>query len=174
MRSLCDLRLRVLACVLAAIALAGAAIAWLPQPHREEPGSKTYREAEIHRRFMQGAAMLHAKRYDFAVAAFDRVLVLEPGMPEAHVNMGYALLGLGRHADARGFFERAVALRARQVNAYFGLAVALEGLNDIAGAVGAMRTYMHLSPPTDPYLRKAEAALWEWENALERERGGPR
>ena len=40
----------------------------------------------------------------------------------------------------------------------------------MGGAVGAMRTYVHLTKPNDPYLRKAQAALWEWEAALARER----
>jgi hypothetical protein len=41
--------------------------------------------------------------------------------------------------------------------------VSLEGLCDIAGATGAMRTYIHLAPADDPFLVKARAALWEWE-----------
>jgi hypothetical protein len=46
------------------------------------------------------------------------------------------------------------------------LAVALEGLKDIPGALGAMRSYVHLSKNDDPYLRKANAAIWEWEESL--------
>jgi hypothetical protein len=64
-------------------------------------------------------------------------------------------------------------LRPNQVNAYYGLAVALEGLGDTAGALGAMRVYVHRSPPDDPYLRKAQAALWEWEAALAQRREVP-
>ena len=99
------------------------------------------------------------------MTAFHRVLELDPEMPEAHVNMGFALIGLGRYAAARDFFEGAMALRRDQVNAYYGLAVALDELHDRPGAIGAMRTYVHLSKPDDPYVRKAQAALWEWETA---------
>ena len=60
-------------------------------------------------------------------------------------------------------FQTAIDLRPTQVNAYWGLAVSLEGLCDIAGAMGAMRTYVHLAPADDPFLIKANAALWEWE-----------
>jgi len=28
-----------------------------------------------------------------------------------------------------------------------------------------MRTFVHLSPAGDPYVRKARAALWEWQAA---------
>lgn len=118
---------------------------------------------EIHQRFQQGVIMLHAKQHEHSITAFHRVLELDPAMPEAHVNMGFALIGLERYSAARDFFESALALRKEQINAYYGLAVALEGLHDRPGAIGAMRTFVHLSKPDDPYVRKAQAALWEWE-----------
>lgn len=121
--------------------------------------------AEVHQRFQQGVMMLHAKQHEHALAAFHRVLALAPDLPEAHVNMGYALLGLKRYDAARQFFEGAIALRTRQHNAYYGLAVALEGLHDLPGAIGAMRSYAHLAKADDPYKRKAEAAIWEWQAA---------
>lgn len=124
---------------------------------------------EIGRRFQQGVVMLHAKRHEHALTAFHRVLELDPAMPEAHVNMGFALIGLQRYSAARDFFESAIALRKGQVNAYYGLALALDGIGDRPGAIGAMHTYVHLSQPEDPYLRKAQAALWEWEAAREPE-----
>ncbi len=124
------------------------------------------RRVEIALRFEQAVVMLHAKRYEHAITALHRVLELSPQMPEAHVDMGYALLGLGRYAAARDFFESALALRPAQHNAYYGLAIALDELKDLAGAVGAMRTYVHLAKADDPYLRKANAALWEWQARL--------
>ena len=171
-RAMTDVRLRVILAVLASILIGGAALGWILHGHRTSPGEQHTPEekADIHQRFMQGVAMLHAREYEYAAAAFHRVLQVAPQMPEAHVNMGYALLGLERHAAARDFFESAIALRTNQLNAYYGLAVALEQLRDMGGAVGAMRTYVHLTKPNDPYLRKAQAALWEWEAALARER----
>lgn len=124
---------------------------------------------EIGQRFQQGVVMLHAKRHEHALTAFHRVLELDPAMPEAHVNMGFALIGLQRYSAARDFFESAITLRKGQVNAYYGLALALDGIGDRPGAIGAMHTYVHLSRPEDPYLRKAQAALWDWEAAREPE-----
>lgn len=149
----------------------GTFVTWLPgssvQWDASQPArAATTREArEVHQRFHQGAAMLHARQFEHALAAFHRVLELEPAMPEANVNMGYALVGMGNHAAARDFFETAINLRPRQVNAYYGLAIALEGMQDLSGAIGAMRTYVHLAPAGDPHRRKAEAALWEWREA---------
>lgn len=165
-----DVRPRSLALVLACIALGGAALAWFggstgtrladPAAHATQ-----MRKAEVDARFQQAVVMLHAKQYEHALTALHRVLQLAPEMPEVHVNMGFALLGLQRPAAARDFFTAAIDLRPAQSNAYYGLAVALDVLGERPGALGAMRTYVHLSKPDDPWLPKARAALWEWQSA---------
>jgi predicted Zn-dependent protease len=153
-----DFRARALLATVAAIALVGTLILVLPGA-----GPRTASNPEIAERFTQGVIMLHAKRYEHALTAFHRVLALDPAMPEAHVNAGFALLGMNEPAAARSFFEGAIALRKDQLNAYYGLAVASEQLGDLPAARGAMRTYAHLAPKGDPFRRKAEAALWEWQ-----------
>lgn len=180
MKATRDMRLRALLLTAALIVAGGLAIAYLPDSlrtsvadrHEETRAahSQEKTETEIKQRFQQGVAMLHAKQYEHALTAFHRVIELAPDMPEAHVNAGFALIGLGRYAIARDFFEGALALRKDQVNAYYGLAEALEGLNDLPGALGAMRTYLHLAPADDPYRRKAESAVWEWETKVAEDR----
>lgn len=178
-----DVRLRALALTAVLIIAGGITIAYLPDGLRTSvaDGSKEVRtahsrektEAEIRQRFQQGVTMLNDKQYEQALTAFHRVIELAPAMPEAHVNTGFALIGLKRYAVARDFFEGAIALRKDQVNAYYGMAEALEGLNDLPGALGAMRTYLHLAPADDPYRRKAESAVWEWEAKVAEMRSKP-
>ncbi|MBI1194799.1 MAG: tetratricopeptide repeat protein [Gammaproteobacteria bacterium] len=124
------------------------------------------RMATIKKRFDEGVYMLHAGRYDEAATAMHAVLLLSPRLVEAHVNMGYALLGLKRYKAADEFFRKAIDLKPYQGNAYWGLAEALEGEGDLAGALGAMRTYIHLAKPGDPYVTRARSALWEWDSRL--------
>ncbi|NMM05011.1 cbb3-type cytochrome c oxidase subunit I [Polaromonas sp.] len=139
-------------------------------PRKDAIGPATLKsKSEIDHLFSQGVASLNLKQYDAAASQLHRVLELAPKMPEAHVNMGFALLGLQRYDMARTSFENATALKRDQLNAYFGLAVALEGLRDLQGALGAMRSYVHLSKSDDPYLRKANAAIWEWEEDLKKQ-----
>jgi len=124
---------------------------------------------EVQIRFDQGVALLHAKRYEYAATAFQRVIELAPRLPEAHVNLGFAMLGVQQYEDAGNEFNLATQLHPEQANAYWGLALAMEGLKDYEGALGAMRAYIHLSrTPNDPYVPKARAALWEWEEQLGR------
>jgi Flp pilus assembly protein TadD len=131
-----------------------------PLAHQDQAKAR-----EVDLRFKEAVVMLHAKQYEHALTALHRVLELSPKMPEAHVNMGYTLLGLERFSAARDFFSSAVELRPMQANAYYGLALALEALNDRQAALGAMRSFVHLAKPDDPFVRKGRAALWEWQSA---------
>lgn len=150
------------------IGVVGGVIHFLPDSSQSVPvsGSMEVADPELVRRFQEGAMMLHAKRFEYAATAFHWVLQRAPQMPEAHVNMGFAMLGLERFDVARDFFNAAINLRSTQVNGYYGLAVALEGLKDMGGARGAMRTFIHLSPADAKFLPKARAALWEWEQSV--------
>lgn len=122
------------------------------------------RGREIAARFEQAAMMLHAGQHEHAIAALHRLLELAPRMPEAHVNMGFALIGLQRPGAARDFFLTAIELNPEQANAYYGLAMASDELGERPEAIGAMRSYLHLAQSEDPrHLAKARAALWEWE-----------
>jgi Tfp pilus assembly protein PilF len=166
-----DVRARALLATLAVVLLGGLLLgadeSWLPRGSRAKAHVAEKKRAEIDQRFQQGVVMLHAKQYDHALTSFHRVLELAPEMPEAYVNAGFALLGKGEFSAAADFFDEATGLRRDQINAYYGLAVALEGMGNMRGAIEAMRTYLHRAPANDPYRVKAEAALWEWQEAIQ-------
>lgn len=143
-------------------------VAQLPAHSDPEGHIAAAEKQEVDMRFQQAVTMLHAKQYEYAVAALERILKIRPEMPEAHVNMGYALLGLKQYKAAYDHFDRATVLRPMQANAYYGMAEALYEMGEREGAVGAMRSYIHLSDPDDPYVRRANSALWEWEESLKK------
>lgn len=157
---------------LLAIGASGLLMQWMQLPPQAAPPPPPPRivaeDPELRLRFQQGAMMLHAGEYEHAVVAFHEVLEKAPQLPEAHVNMGYALLGLARFAAARDFFLAAIDLRPVQANSYFGLGEAYEGLAELEEALGAMRTFIHMTHDKDPFLPRARAAIWEWENRLGR------
>jgi len=121
------------------------------------------RDKQIAQRFEQAAYMLHAGRYDHALTALHEVLRLAPTLPEAHVNMGYTLLGLERPEAARDFFDSAIKLRPNQANAHYGLALARDRLDDPQGAIEAMRSFLAHADPADPYVAKARELITAWE-----------
>ena len=120
----------------------------------------------VHQQFQQSVALLQQGQYEFAVQGFHEVLKLAPGLPEAHVNMGFALIGLKKFKAAQTFFDSASNIRPSQSNAYYGLAVAHEGLGNLQQAVVTMRAFAHIAEKDDPFRRKAESAIWEWEATL--------
>lgn len=175
-----DARLLAIVGSAALIGLGGAGIAYRdaligpraePQPlvdARVDPAGhvRTRKQAEFDARFQQAVVMLHAREYEHAAAALHRLLELSPEVPEVHVNMGYAMIGLKRYAAARDFFAGAIELRAGQANAYYGLALSLDATGDLPGALGAMRTYVHLTRADDPYAAKARASIEQWQARL--------
>lgn len=133
--------------------------------------NQTARLAEIDLRFKQAAAMLHIKQYQYAATALHRVLQLAPNMPEAHVNMGYAMLGMMHFTAARDSFNEAIKLKPSQANAHYGLALASYNTGDMATAVSALNNYIQLARPDDPYITKARAALSEWRQTAQPKMG---
>ncbi len=167
-----------------AVLLGGAWLAQLDPTHAPAPLERAElvapraapsREAELRRQFDAAVLLLHARQFEPAAAALGRVLDVAPQLPEAHVNLGFAHLGLQRPGPARLAFETAIGLNPAQANAYYGLAMAHEGLADLELALGAMRTYLHLArTENEAHLRRARAAVWEWETRLAERRATAR
>lgn len=125
------------------------------------------RQAELKRRFDEAVILLHARQHERAVVAWKRVLELAPNLTEAHVNMGFSLLGLQQPSAALRSFGRALELRPDQANAYYGLALSHEAGKDLELALGAMRSYLHLArDENEVHLARARSALWEWESQI--------
>ena len=82
--------------------------------------------------------------------------------------MGYSLYEMGHFTAARDFFISAMEQEAFQANAYYGLAITSEKMGDLDGALGAMRSYIHLAGNSENqrFVRRARSALWEWESQL--------
>ena len=121
---------------------------------------------EIDLRFQQGVLMLHLKQYEHAITALHRVLQLSPQLPEAHVNMGFAMLGAGKNKEAKDFFAGTLALRAEQINAHYGAALAMKALGEHEDASAEMHNYLMLASTDDPYRSKAEEYLRIWQREL--------
>jgi lipoprotein NlpI len=114
-----------------------------------------------HQSFQQGVAMLQAGQFDYAVAALHEVLAIYPALPEAHVNMGYALLGAGETGAAADFFNTATDLRPSLHNAYYGLALAERDNGNDKAALAAMQAYAHLAAEDERHLPQAQEFIWD-------------
>jgi Flp pilus assembly protein TadD len=135
-------------------------------PGKEAAHAETQRKAETKLRFEQGVAMLQMKEFQHAITAFHRVLELEPKLPEAHINMGFAFYELGDYPGAQRFFEGALALAPHLHNARYGLAISLQAKGDPAAAKIALQHYLAAVDADDPFRPKALLRLQEVEQAL--------
>ena len=170
-----DVRLRAVLLTLFLVVMIAAMIQFWPastpsttavvpaQPEQHDSQNNNANDSQLKRHFDWAVTQLRTGHYQQAINGFRAVLEQSPAMPEAYINTGFAHIELKQYEQAMKSFQIAIDLRPSQVNAYWGLAVSLEGLCDIAGARGAMRTYIHLAPADDPFIVKANAALWEWE-----------
>lgn len=157
-----------------ALVLAGGLGIATMSPMHEPDARPAFATSQMQRHFDEAVLLLHARRFDDAQVLLRRVIELSPMLPEAHANLGFALLGLQQAAAAREAFERAIALRPAQANAYYGLALAQESLGDLELALGAMRSYLQLGQrESEDHQRRARAALWEWEAQLAERRKAP-
>ena len=162
-----DVRIRAVVLTLFLVVTIATVVRFWP----EQPASTSVRppvtvvaaNEQLQRHFDWATKQLRTGHFEQAINGFRAVLEQAPNMPEAHLNKGFAHIELKQYEQALHAFQTAIDLRPGQVNAYWGLAVSLEGLCDIAGAIGAMRTYVHLAEPDNRFLVKANAALWEWE-----------
>jgi len=124
------------------------------------------------RHFLAAANLLQAKKYAESIEVLEAARKMRPHVPELFVNLGYAHFGLEQYENSVEDFNKALSMKPSLVNAYYGLAESLEKLGDLEGALGAMRTYLHLGAEEDPFRRKAMAAAWEWQEMLNRKRQG--
>jgi len=164
-----DVRLRALGLTLVMIAITGVLVWYLPGQPGEAPADSGFdvtRHMQAQRvatRFREAVNLLHTGRHAEAVLAWEDVIAMAPGLPEARVNLGYAQLGLGQAGEAEQAFRAALALRESQANAHYGLALALAKQQRWAEARAAMRRFLHYSGPQDPYLANAHELLKQWQ-----------
>lgn len=121
--------------------------------------------------FADAAKLLQIGHYQQAITVLHKVLAQSPNLPEAHTNLGFAMLNLGELKKAVKSFNYALSIRSDEANAYYGLALVAEKEAEYEIAMGAMRTYIHLRKD-DAYIGKARAALdfWTAELALQRKK----
>ena len=93
----------------------------------------------------------------------QRALMIDSDLPDAHMWMGTALLGLGRMDDAIASIKRAVALEPENGQAYQGLARAYwVGKGDFAAAIPQFERAIELNPEAGySYLQLGLLLSWE-------------
>src|SRR5262245_26425592 len=112
---------------------------------------------------------MHDELYDEALAAYDRILALEPNVAEIHNNRGLVLARLGRHGEALDSYDRALALKAAFPDAHTNRGTALHELSRYDDALAAHDRALALAPDlAEAWLGRGNALsnLKRFEEAL--------
>src|SRR5262249_55241750 len=108
-----------------------------------------------------GIALHELKRFEEALASFDRALTLRLDFPEALVNRGIALQKLKRLEEAVASYELALALRPDYPEALFHRGIALHKLKRLKEAVASYELAFALRPDYPEALVHRGIALHE-------------
>ena len=91
---------------------------------------------------------------DFAAAAAQQGITLDPNNPQQYLNLGGIYYQLGLWDLAQRQFQIAVNLKPDFANAYYNLGHALESKNDLPNALVAYQTVQSLVTNDPPSLKK--------------------
>src|SRR5262249_36727881 len=94
----------------------------------------------------RGSALGGLKRFDEALASYDRAIALKPDYAEAFCNRGSALQGLRRFDEALAPYDRAMALKPDYAEAYFNRGNAVYNDGKWAEAVTQYECALALKP----------------------------
>src|SRR5271154_1275073 len=104
--------------------------------------AETYRE--------QANTLARSKSWEEAVAAYRKVLELDPNDALTHYDLALALKYKGDTKQAVEEFEAAIRLKPGWGEAHFGLGAALYELHDQAGALKELRKAVEYGPSNAP------------------------
>ena len=109
-----------------------------------EPARVLGQTAQAYRQ--QANAFAQSKSWDEAIAAYRKVLGLEPNDAVAHYDLALALKYKGETKQAAEEFESAVRLKPGWCEAHFGLGATLYEVQDQAGALKELRKTVACEP----------------------------
>ena len=109
----------------------------------------------------RGRALQNLKRFEEALASYDKALALTPDRPKTWVGRAAVLIGLGRFEEAAADCNKALALAPDYAEAWHNLAIALRSLHRLDEAIAAADRVLELRPDHPPALFLRGTSLCE-------------
>ena len=124
--------------------------AMLPADKELEEDAETF--------FNRGNVLLELKKYDEALANYDRAIELKPDYAEAYSKRGNALIDLKRLNEALASYDRAIVLKPDYANAYSNRGNTLQRLKRFDEALASYDRAIELKPDSaDAYSNRGNA-----------------
>ncbi len=109
----------------------------------------------------RGILQMYARQFELALASYEEAIKVSPGLAEAYVNTGVALVNLGRDAEAVKATSQALELKTERPEiAYYTRGVANEMLGNMRAAYSDYRHAAALKPEwRDPQVQLQRFAV---------------
>jgi formylglycine-generating enzyme required for sulfatase activity/tetratricopeptide (TPR) repeat protein len=104
----------------------------------------THKDADDH--FRQAAAHSEAGRYNEAIAAYKRAIVLKPDFVDAYSCMGLAYFQLDQYVEAIIACKKAIAIEPNCFGAYVGMGMAYRKLEQYTESIAAWKKVIAIKP----------------------------
>ena len=121
--------------------------------------------AEAH--YRRGAELRSCKRFDEALAAFDRAIALKSDYAEAHNGRGIVLASVGRFDQALVSLESAIAVKPSYAEAYNNRGIVLQDLKRLDEALASFDKAIALKPDNAQTHNNRGTALQDLNRAHE-------
>lgn len=109
--------------------------------------------------FNRGVLLEHLRRYDEALASFNKCIAREPGFAPAYQSKGLALSALGRYEEAIGQFGTAISLNPGLADAYASRGNAFQHLRRYEEALTQYDIALQHQPQHPVFLNNRGVAL---------------
>jgi len=118
----------------------------------QAPGAKD--EARLH--FDKGIEFSLRGDYDGAIKEYEAAIAINPNIPEAHNNLGFAYMDKGELEKAEQHQKKALELKPDLANGYFGLAMLYEKMGKGKEALANWKEFAKLSQPHSKWWMTAQ------------------
>ena len=125
----------------------------------------------------QAHMLIQQGRIAEAIATYERLIQVKPGIAEAHFNIGVLLSQSGRPEEALIAYEQAIILYPNFAQAYFNIGNIYKKMGKLEEALNAYKHAVHMSPKSaDSYiscgivlnsLGRSEEALIAYRRAIQ-------
>lgn len=117
-----------------------------------QPSGARAQSTEVQQAFMRGATALRAGQNTDAEREFRRAVTLDPGLPEAHLDLGLVLGREGKISEATQSLRKALSLDPRLASANMFLGIFLYQSGQSEEAIAALQQERSLNPKSEETL----------------------
>jgi len=93
-----------------------------------------------------GASFLNQGKFDDAIWAYEKLILLNENYAEAYINLGQALYAINRYDDAIKNYKKAISYKPKHILVHYYLGMSLEAVNNTEEAIHSYKKTIEHNP----------------------------